>query len=326
MPAGTTPPPGLAARVLLVLLAGGLLLLVLFGELPRSGKWAPELGNAAHGPVFALLTLITFALLRWSGSGSRPLLVDVSIAAGLAIALGGATELLQLRLRRDASWGDFNNDLLGALTAAGFIVAARYRRRQAGSGSTLRRAGLVIAAICATVMLAPAAVTGAAYLNRWLTFPTLVDFRSPLSPYFLSSWGHVSVARQPVSAGGPPGETALHVQLVRRRHWTVALWEPRPDWRSYDALNIDLVNPTDTPLVLTVWIRDWSQDRLRQAGFRGTIRVPPRARSVAPVPVAALAAGTGPTRVDPARVHSVLLTRAKANEAQEFYVMRLWLE
>jgi len=329
MPAATTAAPGLEARVLLVLLAGGLLLLVLLGELPGAGKWASELGNAAHGPAFAALTLVAFALLRREGSGARPVLVDAAIAAGVAIALGAATELLQLRLGRDASWGDLGNDALGALAAAGFIVAARHRGPQRGSGLALRRASLVAGGICAAVMLTPAAVTGAAYFIRWLTFPTLVDFSSPLSPYFLTSWGHVTVARQPApvaSADRAPGDTALRVQLVPRRHWTVAFWEPRPDWRGYGSLNIDILNPTDAPLLLTVWIRDWSQAAVRDAGFRGTIRVPPHARSVAPVSVAALSAGAGRTRVDPARVHSVLLTRARANEAREFYVMALWLE
>lgn len=329
MPAATTAAPGLAARALLVLLAGGLLLLVLLGEVPGAGKWTSELGNAAHGPAFAALTWIVFGLLRHRRSGSRSVPADAVIAVIVATVLGVATELLQLRLGRDASWGDLGHDALGALAASGFIVAARHRGRQPESGVVLRRAGLVAGGLCAAVVLAPAAVTGAAYFMRWLTFPTLVDFSSPLSLYFLSSWGHVTVGRQPVppaSTDRESGDMALRVQLVPRRHWTVAFWEPRPDWRRYGSLNIDLVNPTDAPLLLTVWIRDWSQEALHDAGFRGTIRVPPRARSVTPIPVAVLPAGTGRTRVDPARVHSVLLTRTRTNEAAEFYVMGLWLE
>jgi hypothetical protein len=316
-------------RITLVVIAAGLLALVLLGQLPSSGQWASELGNAAHGPVFSLLTLIVFALLRQiRGRPIRPIL-DAATAVAIAIALGVATELLQLRMGRDASWGDLGRDTLGALAAGGFLAAAEHGELQPSWRTFARRSNIAVGVVCSVAILMVPAITGIAYVNRYLAFPTLVDFRSPLSSYFLGYWGHVTVARERLPhalTGRPDGDTALHARLRHARHWTVALWEPRPDWRGYESLNLDIVNPTNVPLLLTVWIRDLDQRLSHQAGYRTTIRVPPRARRITPVALSELTAGAGDARVDLARVHSVLLTRFKPNEADEFYVMRLWLD
>jgi len=317
-----------ASRLALAVLCLALLTLVVFGRLPGPSKWASELGNAAHGPAFAAVTLVVFALLRFTALGrTRPLLA-AAIAVIPAIALGGTTELVQFALGRDATWGDLGRDTLGALTAGGFLVASRRLTAPRPGPAPVRAVALAIGILCGLAVLAPFAVTGAAYAGRALSFPTLVDFRSPQSGYFLRHWGHAEVAREriPVAPGRPRGDMALRVRIEPRKPWSVALWEPEPDWRGYETLNLDLYNASDGTLQLTVWIRDRSQGSTRKAGYRSPITIPPRARRVVPVAVAGIASGAGAARVDISSVHSVVLLRSKANQAREFYVLRLFLE
>lgn len=317
-----------ASRLALAVLCLALLALVVFGRLPGPSKWASELGNAAHGPAFAVVTLVVFALLHSARPGSTRPLLAVGIAVILAITLGAATELVQFALGRDASWGDLGRDALGALTTGGLLVASRTVTGPRSAAAPLRTVALAIGILCGLAVLAPFAITGAAYAGRALAFPTLVDFQSPQSGYFLRHWGHVEVARarSPAAPGRPGGDMALRVRIEPRKPWSVALWEPVPDWRGYETLNLDLFNASDETLQLTVWIRDRSQGSTRNAGYRRPVTIPPHARRVVPVALAGIARGAGTARVDIGSVHSVILLRSKANEAREFYVRRLFLE
>ncbi len=317
-----------ALRATLIVVGLALLATVVFGRLPGPSKWASELGNAAHGPAFATVTLVAFALLRSIAVLANRALLAAGVAVALAIALGATTELVQFALGRDATWGDLGRDALGALTAGGLLIASRAVTGPRPDHAPVRRVALGIGILCGLAVLAPFAVTGAAYAGRALSYPTLVDFRSPLSGYFLRYWGHAEVVREriPAAPERPRGDTALHVRIQPRKPWSVALWEPVPDWRGYDALNVDLVNPTDAPLRLTVWIRDRSQHGSRKAGHRSVVEIPPRARRIVPVALSGLAAATAPAQVDTTHVHSVILLRSKANEAHEFYLLRLFLE
>ena len=317
-----------ASRPALAIVCLALLALVVFGRLPGPSMWASDLGNAAHGPAFAAVTLVVFALLSAVAVLSARPLLAAGIAVALAIALGATTELVQYALGRDATWGDLGRDALGAFAVGGFLVASRTVTRPQGGGAPLHRAALATGILCGLAVLAPFAVTGAAYAERALAFPVLVDFRSPQSGYFLRHWGRAEVAREriPAAPGRPRGDTALHVRIEPRKPWSVALWEPVADWRGYGALNLDLLNPTDEPLRLKVWIRDRSQGRDRKAGFRHPITIPPHARRIVPVPLAGLAAATGAARVDTAHIHSVILLRSKDNAAVEFHLLRLFLD
>ena len=107
---------------LLLSAACAVLALVLFGQIPGHGRWVSELGNSAHGPAFAIVTLILLALLRRVPGRNASILHDYSLAIAGALLLGALIELMQLATGRDASFSDLGRDTLGALAATGFFT------------------------------------------------------------------------------------------------------------------------------------------------------------------------------------------------------------
>ena len=108
-------------------LAGGAVLLVLVAlMLAPGGTIESETliwDKAAH--------FIAFGLILWSlGVLFRRL--PRTWAALLAVALGGAVEVVQRYVGRDPSWGDLLADVLGVATALLiWLVWRRFRPRQA---------------------------------------------------------------------------------------------------------------------------------------------------------------------------------------------------
>ena len=104
------------------------------------------------------------------------------------------------------------------------------------------------------------------------------------------------------------------------------LSEPVADWSDYTHLNLDLANPTDQPLALRLRVFDQPHGRSRHTGYRGSIEIAPHSRTIHSVALAALVSGSGERQIDTSRVHSVVIARARANRAREFYLMRIWLD
>ena len=307
-----------------------MLLVVLFGRLPGHGRWVSDLNNAAHGPAFLLVTLIVFALLTRSTKRKFSILAEYSLAIVIAILLGAVVEVLQHLTGRDAQLGDLWRDTLGAITAVGVLLSLDPRVRASPARYPLRRMGSLVAVAACVLMLAPLTVTAAAYLQRSRSFPTLVDFSSPLSTYFLSVNSAVAVKREalPIDIpGGTQGTVGLHVlPSSQDRWWGVFLKELSPEWDGFDRLALDLANPTGVPLVLKLRVRDGSQMQDSQGGYLADIEIAPRSRRTWTLPLEHLATAEGIRRVNTAIVSSVVLSRKSANRATDFYVMRIWLE
>ena len=321
-----SPRPGIAA---LLVAAIAILALVTVGRIPGHGLWVTEVLNAAHAPAFAMITLLMVKMQRRIANPSTGVLRDYSVALVAAIVLGAVVELIQLATGRDASIGDLARDALGAVAALGVFslfdphLDARPRRRP------IRIAGALLALAATTAIIVPVAWTGFAYLQRQRAFPTLVDFDSPVSEYFVRAYSAVTVERNPLP-GSLASEAAdvigLHAVMTGNHGWGIALWEPYPDWRGYEHIALDLANPTDTPLLLQVHIRDQGQSRDRQSGYVGRIEVRPRSRQAHRIALKDLTGADGRARVDISRVHSIVLRRDPGNRAPEFYLARIGLE
>lgn len=303
---------------------------VMFGHLPGTGRWATELNDFAHGPAFAVVTI---ALISYSWQGpNRPESVLRAYVAAMtaAVLLGAIIELLQLATGRDASLSDLGKDALGVLAAAGVLMFFDPRVRTQPRGRIIRGTGLLIAVVSAAALIAPLALTSAAYLHRNRIFPTLVDFSSPVGAYFVVPYGTVTIDRAPLPLG-LVGESASAVALRAQLdgtlpQWGLALWEPSADWSGYNRLAVDLANPGDASLVLRMKIRDGTQVNDRRAGYLGTIELLPNSRTIHRVPLSDLAMASGRARVDTTMVHSIVLTGDPENRARSFDLVRIWLE
>jgi hypothetical protein len=300
------------------------LLVVLFGRLPGQGRWVIDLSNAAHGPAFALVTLVVFALLRHSSAPKISIFGEYSAAILISIFLGGLIELLQHFTGRDADLIDLWTDALGTLAVAGGLLAFD-RRVQA----TPRRLGYLVSVVACLLMLAPLAMTATAYLKRHLGFPTLVDFRLPLATSFLHAGVSATMERAQLPRelqSDARASIGVRAHLTEKTGWVLVLSEPVADWRGYTNLNLDVANPTDEPLALRLRVFDQPHGRSRHTGYRGSIAIAPHSRAIHSVALAALASGTGQAQVDTSRIHSVVIARARANRAREFYLVRIWLD
>ena len=306
-----------------------MLAVVLFGQIPGHGLWVAELSDSAHGPAFAIVTLLLIALLRRVPGRNASILRDYSLAIAGALLLGALVELMQLATGRDASFSDLGRDALGALAAAGLFTLFDPRVRALPSRRSTRLIGLLVGIVSTAIAVAPLVITGAAYLQRHRSFPTLVDFSSPLSTYFLGVYSAVTVEREALPntlPGGRQGSIGLHARLAGNKGWGLALWEPYPDWRGYQQLAVELANPTDLPLLLQVRVRDRNQGNDRQSGYLGRIEIAPRSRATHVIALREFTAAEGRAYVNPAIVRSIVLTRNPSNRAGEFYLMRIWLE
>lgn len=316
-------------------LAGGglvLVMLVLLGQLPVKARWASALTDFAHVPTFAMLTLVILALLRQTlsrrgGSFAR----DGALAIALALALGVLIEVVQGAIGRDASTADVLRDALGAFLAIGLLVFFRAGSHATREARAVRVVGLLTAVFCAVAALAPLGVVAAAYLERNRNFPVLADFASPLGAYFLNydrDELEVEPERLPRKlAGGAAPVHCVHVRIANgSKWWGLFLTEPLPDWRGYDRLVLDIANPTDAPLVLNLRVRDRRQFRASKAGYSTRLTVAPRSRETTTVLLDRFTTASGTRLVDARNVGLVLLSRNRRNRADEFYVMRAWLE
>jgi hypothetical protein len=188
--------------------------------------------------------------------------------------------------------------------------------------------GIVVGLIGTALMLAPLVTTIWAYASRDLNFPQLVDFNSPVSTYFLEPYGAVSTGRHRVPAAlafDGNREVGLHTRVSPGDRWSIALWEPRPDWREYRHLALDVANPSASTLVIGVRLRSRGQQGLGAPVNAGTIEVPPRSRVTRRLILPPRDADGG-ANLDLATIGGFVLHRHPANRAQEFYVMRVWLE
>lgn len=98
------------------------------------GPWLdPYFDKIIHFVLFAVLAGLAARSLRAFGAAGwrrPPARRPLSWAVLIAIAYGGAAELLQLRIGgRTAEWADFGADAAGALGAA-LVVAWWWRRRR----------------------------------------------------------------------------------------------------------------------------------------------------------------------------------------------------
>ncbi len=297
---------------------------VLFGRLPGEGRWVIDLSNAAHGPAFALVTLAVFALLRHPSAPKLSIFGEYSVAILISILLGVLIELLQHFVGRDAALFDLWTDTLGTLAVAGGLLA--FDRRVHASH---RRSGYLIAVAACSLMLAPLAITAAAYVKRNLDFPTLVDSRWPLATSFLHAGLSATIERSTLPTelqSDKRDSIGVRAQLTEKTGWVLVLSEPVPDWRGYTRLNLEIANPTDAPLALRLRVFDQLHGRSRHTGYRGPFEIAPHSRAIQSVALTALSRGTGEAKVDISRVQSVVISHPGANRARELYLLRIWLD
>jgi hypothetical protein len=158
---------------------------LLFVPVPITPTYAARtLENAGHTPLFLVGTWCVLAILRHDlrFEGLRLYL--------LATLLGGSagllSEIIQMPLRRDASWEDVFADWAGVLLA---LMLYAWFDRRAAPRRALRLVALLVIAGCLMAYVAPIVSMARAYVHRDGQFPVLASFDSRLELYWIVSYG-----------------------------------------------------------------------------------------------------------------------------------------
>ncbi|PZN30383.1 MAG: hypothetical protein DIU71_12340 [Proteobacteria bacterium] len=318
------PAPRAATRnlVLALLALSALVLLVVAAPFPGGTLWLQAVHDSAHGPVFAAIAVICRLAGRELRGARGAVGRQYALALLASAILGAATELLQLTTARDASLGDFGNDVLGAV--AGLGACAVFDRDLRAPHRWLAAA---VALVAWVAWAAPLGVVARAYAARHADFPALGDFSGRLDPYFIwPQWAAVERVPLPATWARAPGEHATRVRFQDGPWPGLEFREPVPDWRGHAALALDVTNPADATLELHVRVHDAAHDHAHEDRFNRALSVPPRTRSVLRIPLEDIERGPSGRRLDMSRIAGLIVFRGPGSDVPEMYVAKVWLE
>lgn len=307
-------------------LLGGLalLLLIVFGNIPSEAEWAPVVANAAHGPVSAILSMIVMSGLRdWS---TNPSLRSRAVGSVIGvILLGILVELVQGAIGHDAELRDVLTDAIGALAGACFYSAVALRHSQRRDG--FRRA-LASAVLFSVILAAPVLIMLAAYVATDLRSPVLVDANQPLGMYFMGAhWITPRVEPLPERWQASTGKHAgYHVMLDNKEHWGLSLRQFHSDWRAWQWLSIEIVNPTDSVLQLNLRVFDRDDGLSNRIGWKAPLTIRPQSQLSTRLNIPAMHASGGDHAIDIKNVQGLVIAAEPNNVAQEFYVLKISLQ
>lgn len=239
------------------LLAIALMCVVAFGlvfPFPFEGRLSGDVFDLAHAPVFcfALLCLIGFCDPPAIGLPQRfttilPMKLGrvIVITIGLMIA-GIVGEYAQKFAGRNASWGDVLANSTGMLAALAWVASRTH--------SGFRRRSLVVLAslLMLGISLNPIRDIWDS-VQQIRSFPMLSSFERSRE---LGSWARYRSEFERSTDWSSHGDYSLKVTLPPGEYPGVAMVWFKHDWREFSHLHLDLMNPNDEPLTVSVKLFD----------------------------------------------------------------------
>jgi hypothetical protein len=304
------------SRLIVYLVAVAVLLTaVLFSPSWGNWLWLRTLHDFAHGPVFGVIAIVMLMAQRHRGQHDARTHYFVAILA--SVFLGGATELIQWFTYRDPSWKDFRADVIGVGT---FVLCyALFDSRI----THLRRTLMPLAVMGATVMLWPVAVTAHAYYERNRAFPLIFDLNRGIGMYFITT-RQVQTRIEPMPAPWS-NESALRVDFLPGKWQGIELREPPSDWREFDKLIVDLVNPTSETLRVVVRVDDEQHNWKYADRYNGNFDLAPHSRVALRIPIEEIRTAPKNRELDLSKVARVVVFRRRDSQAPSMYVSRMEL-
>jgi hypothetical protein len=144
----------------------------------------------------------------------------------------------------------------------------------------------------------------------------LADFHSRIELYWTMSIG---VHRQIV-------DDALEVKFGAQEFPGVSFHEPVPDWRRYRILAIDVENPGDAPLRLTVRVHDRFHNRMYNDRFNRNFDLAANERRILRILVEDIRHGPRDRLMDMAHISDITLFKGSAPGSDRLRVYSLRLE
>lgn len=317
-----------AGELALGALALGLLGLVLTTALPPRPHYFALLNDAGHAPVFGAFAWVVLRILD-SRMPAATAAARLWSAFGIAVLAGAAVEFVQSFMDRESSWGDLLMDAAGA--GAVLCLTALWRGEDPARAQFLPRNALLMlgAGVSVAAIALPLVLGAAAYARRQAWFPVIASFENASDLYFVAPINsRLERIALPPSLAQSPAEPALKVSFVDPAWPGVQFWEPEPDWRRFQVLRLDVVNPGALPLKLGLRIEDDIHDQTYEDRFNLEAELPPSSRQVVTVPLADVENGPRVRTLDLGKIARVAVFEGSgaATPGRTFYVTRIWLE
>jgi len=304
-------------RSLLVTGIAAILLTVLVYPFSQSGRQWKELFNLAHAPAFfAVLTFVTGLLdpqcigLPKSWTRILPLgTARLMILAALLMMLGVACEVMQGFVGRLPSVSDVLANASG-LVAGVFWCLSRNRNDQSERiGFSLMAAGLLV-----VPGWSPVFELYDCYLQHQ-EFPRLASFERAAE---LHIWAAHEATIERSTAWATHGVTSLQVRGMAGAKYSGAnFYEPVVDWHQFTKLELDLFNPGDKPLTLSITVCDKmhaSSDWATADRFSRTIELPAGVHVPVSVELADVESAPATRPMDLSRIASLNLFIVRPDE------------
>jgi VanZ family protein len=302
----------LSRRLLLLIAFVIVAAALLFVPLPIPATYAGRtIENAGHMPLFLVGTLFILAILRHDLQVEGPKLYV--LAGIIGVGCGLLSEVIQMPLRRDASWEDVFADAVGVLVA--LALYALFDRRAVFRGAT-RLTALLIVAGCTLYYLAPIVSMVRAYLYRDAQFPVLASFKSGTELYWIVGYG---INREIVDG-------ALDVEFTASQFPGFSFHEPVPDWRRFQALVIDVENTDTRPLKLGLRVHDIGHGRQFADRFNRKFELTAGERRALRIPLEEIRHGPRNRLINMGEISDVTLFRLHDSPAQRLRLHSMRLE
>lgn len=302
--------------LLLVSCVVGLLLTLHFFRPPAGGLWTQVFFDSLHVPVFGLVAILIYLM----GDASSNWLRRAAISVAVASALGVLSEAAQIFTSRDASLRDLVADCVGA---AGFLAIFLAIRPSLAFSIAQRFLLLGSAVLLLSWVLAPIAVTSAAYVERYSQYPAIVRFDS--------HFGRVLTRAQNIDYEivAPEKLEAAHALVtLRDKPWPgVAFHDVWPDWSRYKTLVIELGVNEESPLQINVRAHDESHKSSNAFSdrFNRSYTLDP-GRHVLRIPLTDLANAPRGRSMDLSRMSELILFSDASNAGRSFRIYEIRLE
>ena len=295
-----------------IVIALVLVLTTIFGQIPGDTLYSAVLQNSCHFPVFFILAWIVFNLFRtYRQRYWKAFLVCLTIGIGI--------ELIQGVLGGDASIYDVFSD------TAGISASLSWRALRSAQISRAYAIGVLMG--CGVYWIAPMVWCGAAYLNRAVEYPTLASFHSSIDLYFFKDTNdrpEIKLIPRVWEKGG--GEEGLFLSLPHSRWPGVELSEPSPNWLGFGWLNLDLINPNDVTLKLTLRVNDREHNQAFDDRFNASLAIAPVSRSTFRFPLSEILHAPRGRLMNLRQMRNIIVFGSADVAGKTIYLNRIWLD
>ena len=160
-----------------------------------------------------------------------------------------------------------------------------------------------------------------------MRFPVIAQFSSQLDLYFgepLSA--QVSQVSLPSGLSRGGSATALRIESDGGSLQGWGHFEPVPDWSSFNLLKLDLTNPNERPLALSIRVHDEAHDNRVDDRFNYVLTLHAGERRVASIPLQDVRNGPRLRPLDLSHVAGIIVFAPSPLPGQQFLLQRIWLE